>query len=121
MHSTDSKRRISTASARCCGPKSGKCAWSLTSHQPVSQRTELLAEPDAMSPRAIIQPLARNSAVWIFAPFLHHSCTMKSNSKLYHASFGKVLSKSQAIVRKGLAFEEGYWETSLGKEKVKFW
>jgi hypothetical protein len=71
--------------------------------------------------RAIILSLAGNSTVRISAPFLHHFCTMKSNSKLYRGRLGKVLAKPQAIVNERHALEADSWKTFLGEEKVKFW
>jgi hypothetical protein len=62
----------------------------------------------------------RSQAAGIFAPFLHHFCTRKSNPKPYQAALGRVSSKSQRIVREQLGSERGPRKAILGKEKVKF-
>jgi hypothetical protein len=63
-----------------------------------------------------ISPAAR-----VFAPFLHHFCTMKWNSKLYRTTPGTDTLNTQPIVSERVASKHGSAKTIFGKEKVKFW
>jgi hypothetical protein len=56
-------------------------------------------------------------AAWIFAPFLHHFCAMKCNSKLYRSTPGKASSKSQLIVSEWVASKHGFGKRLLVKKR----